>query len=81
MIQQLHEDLYALGIEKGDTLLIHASYKALGKIEGGAKAFFDALFSYLGEEGTVVMPALSFHCVTYENPYFNVKETPGCVGY
>ncbi len=81
MIKQIHQELHALGIEKGDTLLIHASYKSLGPIEGGAKTFFDAVLSYLGEDGTLLMPALSFATVTEENPYFDVKKTPSCVGY
>ena len=80
-IERIHHDLRALGIKPGDTLLIHASYKSLGPIEGGAKTFFDAVLSYLGEDGTLVMPALSFTTVTEENPYFDVRETPSCVGY
>ena len=80
-IKQIHHDLHALGIKKGDTLLIHASYKSLGPIEGGAKTFFDAVLSYLGEDGTLVMPALSFSTVTEGNPHFDIRETPSCVGY
>lgn len=80
-IEQIHHDLRALGIKPGDTLLIHASYKSLGPIEGGAKTFFDAVLSYLGEDGTLLMPALSFSTVTAENPYFDIRETPSCVGY
>lgn len=81
MIKKIHDDLCALGVKRGDVLLIHASYRSMGNIEGGAKAFFDALLSYLGENGTLVMPALSFDDVTPESPYFSVKETPSCVGY
>ena len=81
MIKQLYEDFHSIGIEKGDLVLIHSSYKAMGEIEGGAKAFFDALISYLGESGTLVLPALSFDTVTFDEPYFNAKNTPSCVGY
>ena len=80
-IKKICEDLYALGVKTGDTLLVHASYKSMGAIEGGAKTFFEALISYLGDEGTLVMPALSFDSVTFENPYFKAKETPSCIGY
>ena len=81
MIAQIHRDLRALGIEPGDTLLVHASYKSLGPLEGGAKTFFDALLSYLGENGTLLMPALSFATVSAKHPYFDICQTPSCVGY
>ena len=66
---------------RGDTVLIHSSYKSLGNIEGGAATFFDAVTSYLGEDGTLILPAFSYDTVTRTNPYFNLKETPSCIGY
>jgi aminoglycoside 3-N-acetyltransferase len=65
----------------GDTLLIHSSYKSLGKIEGGAETFFNTVSSYLGEDGTLILPAFSYDTVTATNPYFNLKGTPSCIGY
>lgn len=79
--EKIHNDLRALGIKRGDTILMHSSFKALGEIEGGAGAFFDAIISYLGDEGTLILPALSFVSVTAKNPNFNLKQTPSCVGY
>lgn len=34
--EQLKKDLAALGIRRGDVVLMHASFKALGGIEDGA---------------------------------------------
>ncbi len=79
--EKIHADLRSLGILPGDVLLMHSSFKSLGEVEGGAKTFFDALISYLGEEGTLVLPALSFVAVTREKPYFNLLKTPSCIGY
>ena len=79
--EKIHSDLAALGIKSSDTVLMHASFKSLGSIEGGAKTFFEALLSYFGDEGTLIMPALSFVSVTAKNPNFNLKETPSCIGY
>ena len=79
--EKIHEGLESLGIKPGDTVLMHSSYKSLGGFEGGAKAFFDAFISYLGNEGTLVLPALSFVSVTRNNPKFNLKQTPSCIGY
>ena len=79
--EMIHENLAALGINPGDAILMHSSYKSLGEVKGGPKAFFDALLSYLGKDGTLVMPALSFVSVTRNNPVFDLKTTPSCVGF
>ena len=79
--EQLISDLKALGIKPGDTILMHSSYKSLGGIEDGAKGFFDAFLSLLGEEGTLVLPALTYANVNREQTHFDVRTTPTCVGY
>ena len=78
--KQLLQDLKALGVKPGDKLLIHSSYKSLGGIEGGAAGFFEAVTELLGSDGTLLLPTLTFRPV-YETKYFDVKETPSCVGY
>lgn len=75
------EDLKNIGIKKGDVVLVHSSYKSLGVIEGGAKTFFEAFLDVIGEEGTLILPALSYETVTRENPCFDKEKTPSCVGY
>ena len=79
--EQLKKDLAALGIRRGDVVLMHASFKALGGIEDGAAGFFQAFIEYLGEDGTLVLPAFSYDFVTRENPVFDRQNTPVCVGY
>ena len=52
-------DLKKLGIQKGDTLFLRISYKALGKsLEGGPQTFINALLDVVGELGTIVVIAL-----------------------
>lgn len=80
-IEQLKQDLTALGVQPGDTILMHSSYKSLGGIEGGAEGFFRAFMDVLGPEGTLILPALSFHCVSADQPVFDARQTPGCIGY
>ena len=79
--EQLKRDLYNLGIRAGDTVLMHSSFKSLGGIEGGAEAFFAAFTELLGEDGTLVLPTLSYSYVTAANPVFDRNETKSCVGY
>lgn len=50
--------LQTLNIFPGDTILIRASLREIGVVEGGIQSFIDALLEYLGENGTMI--ALSF---------------------
>ncbi|MDK9700961.1 MAG: AAC(3) family N-acetyltransferase [bacterium] len=50
----LKEHLSALGIRKGNILLVKASLKSVGKVVGGAQALVDAFVETVGEEGTVI---------------------------
>ncbi|UUV19490.1 AAC(3) family N-acetyltransferase [Fusobacteria bacterium ZRK30] len=60
------EDLKGLGIEKGDTLLLHSSLSSLGWVCGGAEAVIMALIDAIGEEGTLIMPT---HSGENSNPF------------
>jgi aminoglycoside 3-N-acetyltransferase len=45
------------GIASGDTVVVHASLKAIGWISGGANTVLDALVKVVGPQGTLVVPA------------------------
>lgn len=71
-------DALALGIEKGDTLLVHSSLRSLGGVS--AESVVRGLLDALGEEGTLVLPALSYlHC-NPGKPEFDYAKTPSNVG-
>ena len=45
-----------VGVEKGDTLLVHSSLSACGKIVGGAQAIIEALIEAVGPDGNFFVP-------------------------
>ncbi|WP_251555502.1 aminoglycoside N(3)-acetyltransferase [Neobacillus muris] len=57
--QSIAEDLRALGLKKGMTLLVHSSLSSLGWVNGGEIAVIQALIEVVTEEGTIVMPSQS----------------------
>jgi len=52
----LASDLRALGLNAGDTVLVHSSASSLGFVVGGAQAVVQALLDVLGPDGTLVVP-------------------------
>lgn len=57
--QALASELRRIGIEAGDTILLHLSLASLGFVIGGTRTVLDALYDALGEEGTLMMPAFT----------------------
>jgi aminoglycoside N3'-acetyltransferase len=51
----LTQDLKQLGVRGGDTLMVHASLRALGPVDGGAEGVIEALERALGPDGTLLM--------------------------
>jgi aminoglycoside N3'-acetyltransferase len=54
-VPELAADLRRLGVAAGDVLMVHASMRAVGKIDGGAESLVRALDESVGADGTVLM--------------------------
>ena len=67
-----------LGLQSGDTLLVHSSYKSFGGVEGGPQTVIDALLSVLGDEGTLIMPTFNFDFC--KGQPWDVRTTPSHMG-
>ncbi|AXC11347.1 aminoglycoside N3-acetyltransferase [Acidisarcina polymorpha] len=55
--EDLAKDFRAIGITPGDTVMLHASVRAVGEVAGGPDSIHLALKSALTEEGTLMMYA------------------------
>lgn len=58
-VASLTDDLRALGIRAGDTLIVHTALSTVGWVAGGAQAVLQALLDAVGPAGTVTMPGHS----------------------
>ncbi|ADZ84967.1 aminoglycoside N(3)-acetyltransferase [Cellulosilyticum lentocellum] len=58
--QDLLEGLQSIGIEKGQSIMVHTSLSSFGYVCGGAQVIIEALLEGVGEEGTIMMPTQSW---------------------
>ena len=75
-LARLGADLRAMGVAKGDTLMVHASLKSIGPIPGGAEALLRLFFEELGAEGTLAMPVFTYSFVGCDKspPFDSVRS-------
>lgn len=59
-----------LGIEPGDSIIVHSSFKSLGPVEGGPEAIIDALIEAVGPSGNLALPTFNYTQHIAE-PYFD----------
>jgi len=78
-MKNIREQLYSLGIKPGDVILMHSSMRAL-KIKSTPEEFLYELMAALTDEGTLLLPALTYESVTPEQPVFSSLESEPCVG-
>ncbi|WP_068169931.1 aminoglycoside N(3)-acetyltransferase [Neokomagataea thailandica] len=57
--ERLVEDLRALGVRPGMTIMVHTGLSRIGWVCGGAHSVISALITAIGPEGTLMMPAQS----------------------
>jgi len=78
--EDLVDGFHKLGVEQGDTLLVHSSYKSLGEVDGGPQTVVRALEAALGvdKDGTLIMPTFNFDFNKGEA--WDVRSTPSRMG-
>lgn len=68
----------SLGVEEGDTLLVHSSYKSFGPVDGGPQTVVNGLEAALGPTGTLIMPTFNFDF--NKGQPWDVRSTPSKMG-
>lgn len=74
----------SIGIQQGDSLLVHSSLSKIGYVEGGAKTVVDALLEVVGVNGNLLMPtspnaSLQLDFIR-DLKVFDVANTPSSLG-
>lgn len=72
--QSLIDSILSIGIEKGDTVMVHSDIAAFGTTENFSKKeilklFYDAFMEVLGSEGTLCVPAYFYEYARFGIPY------------
>lgn len=73
----LSAQLADLGVQPGDLVMVHSSYRSLGVSH--PDVILDALRATLGKDGTLLMPALSY--LQQPPTVHDTRFTPSCVGF
>ena len=73
----IEEDLRAMGLSAGDTVMVHSSFKQIGYTVGGPQAIVQALMTVVNDPGTIVMPAFT---TSYTDP-LEWKSPPAPKGW
>ena len=58
--EQVAYALRAVGLRRGDSVLVHSAIQYLGQPIGGAAQYWEALKEIVGPDGTIAVPAFNF---------------------
>ena len=64
--KMLSDAIAELGVEKGETVLVHSSISSLGCFENSTATVIEALRDAVGEEGTFLAPAFARPYIAFE---------------
>lgn len=81
---ELEASLRAVGIETGETVLLHSSFDAFSGFRGSPRELIDVFLRRIGTDGNLLMVSLPFTSSTYEylqhQRVFDVRRTPSRMG-
>ena len=59
-VQKVSDAVSAVGIQRGDGLLVHSAIQYLGRPQGGVGIYLNAVRRVIGTDGTLVVPTFNF---------------------
>ena len=68
-----------MGLNPRDSVMVHASMKSIGDVEGRADTVIDAFMEYF-EDGLFMMPTHTWAQMKESYPLYDPETEPGCVG-
>ena len=72
---EITDALQSVGLQRGDSVMVHTSLGKIGYVCGGAQIVIEALIESVGEEGTIMMPAQSWKNLDPEDGvHWDVEE-------
>ena len=72
---KVEADLRSLGLQMGDDVLVHSSYKSIiGGVCGGPSAVVAALLAVIGPSGTLVVPTFTHSGTTMFDPQLRCAQ-------
>lgn len=77
--EDLAKDLYNMGLQHTDAVMVHSSMKSIGPVEGGADTVVDVFMEYL-KEGLFMTPTHTWAQMSEEYALFDPENEPACVG-
>ncbi|MCK4625585.1 MAG: AAC(3) family N-acetyltransferase [Phycisphaerae bacterium] len=67
-----------VGLETGDSLVVHSSFRSIGPVDGGPRTLIQALLDVIGPEGNLMFP--TFNGPLAGELYFDPDKTPSSTG-
>lgn len=78
VVPELAQDLVKIGVEKGDLIVLHSSFRSLGRKDVSPGDLIRTFLEVLGEEGTLMTPTFTYSYSGIWNVRpFNPHTTPG----
>jgi len=82
--EKLISDFKKIGLQAGDSILVHSSLSKIGFVNGGAKTVIDALEEVVGKEGTLLFPTFPAKgrnkTHLEDHAFFDISNTPSQMG-
>lgn len=78
--EELADNLRVSGFDSGHNVILHSSFKSLGKTENGPETLVDALLSVIGPAGNLLAPTFTYSLPGWKGDPFDSKTSRARTG-